>query len=55
MVNYKDSILIEFMETYGIGKSTSLKMCKKIRVSPKKPKESIPILKKRKAFNFFKN
>ncbi len=52
--NYIKSILYEFMQNYGIGKSLALQMCKKILVSPKLLADSISPLKKKRAFIFLK-
>jgi ribosomal protein S13 len=51
---YRQSIFAEFMKIYGINKSSSLKMCKHIRVSPNISSNSINPIKKRTALNFIK-
>ena len=51
---YKNSLLVEFIQNYGIGKSLALKMCKSILVSPKILAESLSPLKKKRAFIFLK-
>jgi len=53
-LTYRQSIFAEFLKTYGISKSSSLKMCKHIRVSPHINSKSLNPLKKRIAFNFIK-
>ena len=48
----KNSIITEFMKIYGIGKSSANKMCKNIRVSPRRYSKFINIVKKMKAFSY---
>ena len=52
--NYQSSIFYDFIQNYGINKSLALKMCKNIRVSPRKRAESISPFKIKKAFLFLK-
>lgn len=52
--SYQSSIFYDFIQNYGVSKSLALKMCKSIRVSPKKQAESISPFKIKKAFLFLK-
>jgi ribosomal protein S13 len=52
--NYTDSVYFNFIQNYGINKSLALKMCKTIRISPKKSFNLISQFKIQKAFLFLK-
>ena len=53
-LDYSKSIFAEFTKIYGINKSSSLKMCKHIRVLPQVNSKFLNPIKKRKALNFIK-
>ena len=54
LLNYSNSIFAEFKKIYGINRSSSLKMCKHIRVLPLVDSKLLNPTKKRKALNFIK-
>jgi ribosomal protein S13 len=53
-MQFKESILNYFLQTYGINKSTGFKMCCYIDVSPMKRSFAVSEVKKNKAFLFLK-
>ncbi len=53
-LTYHNSIFAEFIQIYGINKSSALKMCKHVHISPNLNSKNLNLVKKRKALNFIK-